>query len=361
MRAWNIVGGIGLGAVAVGLVVLAGADADAAGARKRRVAKIRSVTAPLGLQGTIGAGSEVVVPFVLADRRGRPSDIEVQFGTDLSGNGVIEDDEFFAATENITDPRNTRKNRKPQEYASSRKSGRANAWVWSSLSDLGTNRFPSLEVERTPEGRVLEDPDNPGSPVYKEQQPGVAIRMRARRGRRKPRVSDWVRSAAFALDNAPPPSMTIDVAEPRPDGSVLLDWTAIHPDSEDHNGNGVLDTLQGEDRNQDGIGDFAPVSVYFDYFVLTAENDLPPPTTEYGFDPGWMPCTHLEGVGDPDDGVDSSPVGRPYIFAWDASEDLGPGASAWVVFRARPSDQKRVPGDFTLWDLPILVETQAQE
>src|SRR5205814_2515589 len=104
------------------------------------------------------------------------------------------------------------------------------------------------------------------------------VRMRAftlaKRGRVRvagPRVT----SKAFDLDSTGRPSMTIDrvsAAAAKPT-TVLVDWTAFHPDSEDLNGNGVLDVAAGEDKNGNGVLDVPRCAVAFDWHLLRAGED----------------------------------------------------------------------------------------
>ena len=57
------------------------------------------------------------------------------------------------------------------------------------------------------------------------------------------------------------------------DETVLVRWTAFDPDSEDANGNGLLDVEAGEDANQDGDLDDERVAVAFDYHRIEAGED----------------------------------------------------------------------------------------
>ena len=72
------------------LVVLAAQHADAGKrTRPRRVSVVAQ--APLGLQGSAGHGATVVIPFQLQYRNRRLVTVEVEWGRDLDGDGVIAD------------------------------------------------------------------------------------------------------------------------------------------------------------------------------------------------------------------------------------------------------------------------------
>src|SRR5688500_4009746 len=90
-------------AAAVGAGLASGA-AEAAKKKPRRPAVV-AATAPMGVQGTSGSGSNVQLVFMLFDARKRSSDVEVQFGVDRNGDGHVTEDEFRRATEDRLDER----------------------------------------------------------------------------------------------------------------------------------------------------------------------------------------------------------------------------------------------------------------
>ncbi len=347
-------------ATTIGLLA-GGGDAYAARRNKKKVkpAEVRSMQTPLGLQGKRGAGNNVVTPFSLLDRSRRKSDVEAQYGYDVNGDGIIADgtdpglpSEYFDATEDRRDARNTRKNKKPQLFSTAGDIGSSHAFVWNSGADIQSAHFPTLQILFTPQGRPVPDPNNPGSFLFDEAQAGVKIRVRAK-AKRGGATSAWSYSDAFALNNNTPPSMTIDEVVPNEtslptasDEVVEFLWTAFDDDSEDKNGNGVLDPLDLEDVNGNGVLDPEFVSVAFDYWRVPEGTD---PTTLTADELAvliWQPCTRAAGFGDPDDGVPSAPegVGIQHTFAWDSLTDVGT-VNARFILRAKPFDEKKESGE----------------
>jgi hypothetical protein len=347
-----------------------------------------AVDTPTGLQGVAGAGASVVLPFRLFDRRRRRSDVEVQYGWDLNGDGLITDgtergadrrrlgcpNEWRTATEDRLDPRDTRGNRAPRLYESGVDDGAANAYVWRTMADLPRGGvFLSDEIAIDVHGRPVPDPDNPGSflaatgPDGAAMFAGVKLRVRAfRRGHGRRAFTGWVVTRSFDVDDDSHPSMTIDAvandaASPR---TVLVNWTAFDADSEDFNGDGRLDVDQAEDLDSDGVLDDERVGVAFDFHRLGVDEDPASMTDAQLAVVTWSPCTRMAGVGDTDSldarpgapipttgdlaGVASapSPVGRQWLFAWDSAKDVGATSGSFIL-RATPFDQKRRRGERT--------------
>src|SRR6185295_9774223 len=133
----------------------------------------------------------------------------------------------------------------------------------------------------------------------------------------------------------------------------LIHWTVFDPDSEDLNGDGILQIPQGEDISGDGVLQAEQVGVAFDYHRVTASENPATMTPAQIAALSWLPCTRAKGVGDTDSldsrpanpiptsgdlaGVASAPpgVGRHWVFAWDSVADVGT-VYARFVFRARP-------------------------
>jgi len=350
-----------IGGVAIASLVFASAGDALAKARKkkRKPAAISRIEAPLGLAGTRGSGSEVVVPFTLVDKSRRRTNVEAEFGFDRNDDGAITEDEYRPASENRIDPRNTRSNRKGT-YSTAANIGAAQAFVWSSLLDMGTGNFPTLEIEHTAQGRVVEDPNNPGQPKFRDVQPGVRVRLRATGKRVK--KAEWSVTDAFAINNNNVPWITIDGIVPNAtsnptasDETVEVVWTAYDIDSEDANGNSVLDILEGEDTDQDGEADFENVSVAFDWHRVAAGEDPATMSDEELAGLNWFPCTRDESVGHTDTGVPSSPVGRQYTFAWASDIDVGTVHDHFIL-RVRPFDAKREHGEYVYQRQPFLLD-----
>lgn len=307
------------------------------GRRAKSLPRITRIATPLGLQGAAGAGEGVVIPFNLADRRSRTAGVEAEFGFDADADGVVDDREFRPATLVRIDPRDTSLaipwKRRGTPFRTAPGTGRSNALVWISTLDLGRSTFLSSQPVLLDGKREAEDPDNPGHPIFDSTGGGIVFRIRTVHGRK--RASDWVTTGPFDVDNDTAPSLTFDavtIGDP-----VLLQWTAIDADSEDLNGNGTFDLLEGEDVDGDGVFDGEPLVVAFDFHVLAAGEDPTRLTETARAALDWQPCTRAAGLGDPDDGVPSSPVGRQYTFAWDAAADAV-GVGEAVLLRARAVD-----------------------
>jgi hypothetical protein len=387
--------GVTLGVVTAVTALTFLSSQELAFARATRVAVVQRIESPLGLQGTRGAGGNVGVIFNLVDEARRKTDVEVQYGIDYNADGDITDDEYRIATEDRLDSRNTRKNKAPQLFTTAGDIGAAQQYVWKSLSDVGTARLLTLEYALDPTGRPKPDPDNPGSflfatgpdgvtPIF----PGVKVRVRAFRvqkdpitGQKKKIYGDWTVSDSFGLNNNNPPSMTIDSVESNgvsvptaSDEVVKINWTAYDPDSEDLNGNGIMDVADGEDIDGDGKLDCERIGVAFDYHRLGASENPATMTADQIAALSWLPCTRKQGVGDtdsldvrpgipvpetdgPNSGVCSAPpgVGRRWVFAWDSVTDVGT-VYAKFIFRARPFDQKRENGAYTFMKSPVQLE-----
>lgn len=338
-------------------------EADARTRARPRVkpAKILEVITPLGLQGSAGSGASVSIPFRVRDRSFRQTDIEMQYGYDRNGDGFVTDDEYRPATEARLDSRDTRANRAPQLFTTSADAGSTHGIVWRSDVDLGDSRvIEGREYLLDASGRVIRDPLDPSQPAFGYDNPGVLIRLRAVSvsGRKGP----WVATAnGFSVDENHRPSMTIDSANPAEDAPTVfrIGWTAYDPDSEDRNGNGALDILDGEDVNANGVLDVAPVGVAFDWHWVDVQagenpdamNDAQLATLV------WLPCTQDPAHGDdaslvtqpgsaPVGGVASAPpgVGRSYVFAWDSDEDVGQIHGRFLL-RATPFDAQRDHGE----------------
>ena len=391
---WNLKKmGIGGAAVAAAASVAALSGTPSAwAAPRKKVALVDRVETPAGLQGTQGTGADIGVIFVLIDESRRRTDVEVQYGIDLNGDGFVTEDEFRPATENRAHLENTRKNKKPQLFTTSGDIGAVQNYVWRSTADIESGRFTELEYKFTANGRPIPDPNTDDGFLFADTRSGVVVRVRAVRPSRnrkgsRTQVGDWAYSEAFSINNNNPPSMRIDAVLPNSvsvptasDENVLIEWTAFDPDSEDKNGNGVLDVDQGEDRNNNLVLDDERVAVAFDYHRVEAGEDPAAMSPAQLEALSWLPATRAAGVGDGDSfagngtladgtpivngplgtsagGVGSAipGVGRPYTFAWDSVTDVGTVYAQFIV-RARPFDAKREHGDFVYYNTPFTLD-----
>lgn len=346
-------------AVAFVAIVATGATAGPAGQGRRgrlpSPAEIASVAAPLGTQGRAGAGDDVVIPFRIIDSTRFLAGVEAQYGIDRNGDGTITDGEYLPARENRLDPRNTRRNQNPQLFTTAAAPGATHAFVWRSGADLPLGRFCTSDYVVTPQGRLVPDPDHPGQFLHSPVAAGVRVRLRATKsigGRTF--VGPWVTSDAFSLQNATPPSLRVTAIEPSADKgadglskSITIRWTGIHPDSEDFDGDGVLDFANGEDRDGDGVLDTRRLGVSFDSHPVRA-GENPSKMTRLQLESlDWHPCPRLAGAGD-DDSVSGTPVGRavsgtpdglPWTFVWDAENDGHAQGKGPYILRARVVDE----------------------
>lgn len=359
-RTARIAGALGVGMTLGAVGFLVAADAALAGPKEAKKAKRAAVVGraelPLGLQGLRGAGGNVVVPFTLVDPTRRATDVEVQYGIDRNSDGTISEDEYVPATEDRLDPRNTRRNRKPQLWVTAGDIGATHAFVWRSTQDVQTDRHETLLYRYTDQGRLIPDPANPGEFLFDDAQAGVRVRIRAVRGAGKSRLTgDWVVTDAFSLNNNTQPAMTIDEIVTNDSGTasdenIEIRWTAVDPDSEDANDNGRFDA--GEDANGNGVFDQEQLGVAFDYYRLQP-GDTPASLTddELAALP-WKSCTRASGLGDTDSfretgasKVYGTPNGRQWTFVWNSVADVGTVRDQFIL-RARPVDQKRETGSF---------------
>lgn len=362
---------------ATALVLVAATSHPAEAKRqKRKVARNLSVVAitPLGLQGTAGAGDRTVLPFVLLDRASRRVDVEVEYGIDRDGDGVVADgtedglpSEYRPATHLRRDLRDTGRVKQRADgsatvtYRPSR-AGATHAFVWDNLSDLGRDRvLAGAQLQRDETGRVLRDPFDPAQPLFTDELAGVVLRVRAvRRGGKRERT-EWAYTEPFSVDSSRAPSATVDEVLSMDAGAGLAEiaWTAYDDDSEDLNGNGELDLLDLEDADGDGQLDVAPVAVAFDYHRLADGAPVPRSVLELET-LDWYPCTRADGLGDPDTGLPTAPegVGRAATFVWDLGTDLGSPefAAGRYLVRAVPYDATGKNGDPAYHLEPLVIE-----
>lgn len=354
--------------------LLAASDDAMAGpkqAKGKKAAVVGRAETPLGLQGIRGAGENVVVPFTLVDKTRADTDVEVEFGIDVNADGTIDSAEYRPATEDRLDSRNTRRNRKPQKFVTAGDIGASHAYVWKSTVDIQTGRYETQLYQYDDQGRAIPDPDNPGSFLFATAQAGVQMRIRAVRGKGAGRlVGSWVETKAFSLNNNSTPQMSIDAVLPNAtstpaasDENVLVQWTAADPDSEDLNGNNVLDPLDGEDLNGDGVLQQEYVGVAFDWYRLGPGEDPSTMTDEQLAELVWNKCTRAVGVGDTDSlnepdptkKIYGTPNGKSWTFAWNSVADVGTVKDRFIL-RAQIADQKYEQGAHVYLRTPFTLD-----
>lgn len=359
------------GASLAAALVCVEAPASAKGKGRQRPVIVKVLT-PLGLQGRVGAGTNIGIPFTVSDRSGKPTDVQMEFGRDRNADGTISEDEFLTATEDRLDVRDTRANKAPQLFPTSAGDGAANLIVWRSSDDVGVERILATEFLLSLQGRRIPDPERPGEFLLAEGPGGtpllggVQIRMRTavrRAGHgRKARFTfgPWLTTERFMLDNTAKPSM--EIVSVTAGAPVLVAWRAFSADTEDFDGDGILEVFDGEDLNGNGRLDGDRMGVAFDWHRLApGENPAAMSDTQLAA-LAWSPCTRLFGAGDPDSldarpgvpvpttgdlaGVPSAAPGRtpsPLTFAWDAVRDAGSAPGSFIL-RGTPFCQHRNVG-----------------
>ncbi len=349
MRLARMVTFVAVGAALCGVLASAARARRGRGHRRPRVDV--QVTTP------VGASYDVVLPVRLGSKASRSVQLEVTWGVDRNWDGRISDDEYLWAWRDDRHPADTAvvtegRRRRHVSYPTGGAAGAQHAFVWDSSTDVGRGRFTEWRFQHTPTGRRIPDPDSPGSFLIEEASGPLQLRVRALSRRGRP-ISDWATTEPFELDNWRPPSLAIDDVAAQ-DGLTRIAWTVRHPESEDANGNGVLDVELGEDRDMDGTLGDAPVAVFFDYHPVYENEDL---VAIAAMSPGeldrldWGSCTRAEDVGDTDalpGGVATAPDGRSYVFAWDHTKDqLHPTLP--VILRGRTMDERHVESAFAYW------------
>jgi len=330
-------------ALTAGALALNGTDALAISRKKlkKRLASILKADAPMGVRRKNPA---VILPFVLENNRKKLVTIQVQYGYDHDDDGIIADgtdpalpSEYIDAAQNRDDTRDTSKRHRPLRYRAGIPPGVGHAYSWNAALDLpGTLADAQGRLLTTDQGRPIPDPNQPEDFLRQTGETGVRYRLRSTAGHGRRKVaSDWVYSDRFTINNNALPSTSMfSVVE----GDVVtIDWIAFDADSEDANGNGVLDILAGEDADQDGDLDRSFVSIAFDFHRLEVGED-PSAMTQAELDRlQWIECTRSDDQGDSNVGVESTPLGTPHVFAWDYLQDpTAPGDR--VILRARGFD-----------------------
>lgn len=335
----GIVLGVAAAVVAGGLSLHA-ADAYARTKKQaaRQLASIIRQEAPLGLRRHNAA---VIVPFMLQNNKRKYAVVDVEYGWDRNGDGIIADgtvdglpSEYSPCTHNRRDTRDTSAPGRKLRYRAGVPPGTAHAFSWNADADLPGVYLESQGLYVTAgDGRLVQDPNSPEDFLRQSGETGVKLRLRTQSGSGRRKVkSAWSYTAAFSVNNNEAPSARFDMVVGG--DQVIVDWVGFDADSEDTNGDGLFDLLGGEDRDQDGVFDQSFMSVAFDYSILAEGEDPTGATDAQLAQRVWLPCTPDEGVGDPVSGLTTTPDGTSHVFAWDWKKDpTVPGAQVLLRFR----------------------------
>lgn len=348
-------------AVTVGTLAVSAADSVAASKRqlKRRLATVIRAEAPLGVRR---ASDAVILPFTLVAGKGKQSVVEIEFGFDRDGDGVIatgldgRDSEYLPCTHNRADPRDTSSRDRPLRYKIGVPPGIGHAFSWNAAGDLPSRLLDVQgDLVTTDEGRPLVDPTSPEDLLRTSGHSGVRIRYRTLKGGKRAGVrSDWVYTSAFTVNNNQLPELELDGVTVG--DFVQIAWTGFDADSEDANGNGQLDILEGEDRNLDGTFDTSTMSVAFDYHFEEIGEDLSNLTPAELANLRWLPCTIDRDAGDDNRDQTTSPVGTSYTAAWNWRADPLV-TDRPILIRARAFDGFEHTS-YVYWTTPIVIPSQ---
>ena len=343
-------------AVTAGTLVMQADPSIAASKRqlRRRLASVVRAEAPLGVRR---GNDAVILPFTLAAGKGRRSIVQVEYGYDRNGDGLVSTgdgdlaSEYMPCTHNRKDPRDTASSDRPLRFKIGVPPGISHAFSWNSVADLSGQYIDALgQFVTTDEGRQVIDPNFPEDFLRTNGQHGVRIRYRTLKGGRRSGVrSDWVYTASFTVNNNALPTLAlqaVDIGD-----TVGIFWTGTDADSEDTNGDGVLDILGGEDRDGDGELDGADMSVAFDYHFQEGDEDLSNLTPEELAGLRWLPCTidSTDGAGNLN--LPTTPNGRTHSTAWDwQSDPTLEGAP--IILRSRGFDGQEHT-QYIYWTAPF--------
>ncbi|MHC4820788.1 MAG: hypothetical protein ACYTDX_03590, partial [Planctomycetota bacterium] len=187
-----------------------GVDAPTRSSLLGGLTTVQKLETPLGLTGARGSGADVFVSYNLRDREYNPVDIQVEYGYDVDGDGVItgsegepsETDEYFLAT----DTPNAGDGLLGLSTATGK--GADHLFVWQSVQDLTGARFVTQDFTWTSTGRAVIGSD--GEPVFGNT-PGLRMRMRANdNAGSDSRWGPWKVTKAFDLNNNNQPEVVID-------------------------------------------------------------------------------------------------------------------------------------------------------
>ena len=316
-----------------------GVDRPPAGYRLGNVPTVFKLQTPLGLAGSRGSGPDVFVALNLKDREFNQSDVQMEFGYDVNGDGQITPslgdptttDEFFPCSPAL-DPFG-----KPVSGESligldtaGGKAGADHLFVWRSSTDVPGARFVTLDYDYSDQGRPQNGSD--GLPLFVNT-PGIKLRARANDGGGDPsRWGPWNTTVAFDLNNNNQPTVNID--ETIGLFGVSPNATGIAADE-----NVVLNL-----RFTDNDSDLMAVSV--DWAQVPEAAFLGDPNVVAALQ--WFPATTFAGTADTN--LPSSPgAGTPATYSWDSVADAGT-VNGRFILRATPFDAKSELGPTATMD-----------
>jgi len=304
---------------------------------------------PAGLQGTRGVDPDhgwVGILYSLQDREYDWCNVAVEYGHDQNGDGLITDgtddgfgnptpNEFAPATAAPqTDTDGTRVHDGVEHLNSSPGAGALHAFVWDSVTDIGTGRSLTQDYVYTEDGRVDTDPVT--GDIRFEVFPGVIIRVRPSTGNV---TGSWVKSGAMSVNNNNAPSVLISGVDIPPEGAadgtvnedVVINWTAIDPDSD-------------------------TITITVDISVLEDDTSYLGLSDEELADLPWVPATASEATGEGTFQLSSTPnPGVAHKYGWDSLLDKQQQRIP-VLVRMRPLDGKREQGEWVYADAHISLD-----
>ena len=290
---------------------------------------VQELETPIGLAGSRGSGADVFVSLNLRDREYNPCSIQVEYGYDVDGDGVIAGSDGDPATTDeyfeCTPAANPGDGMTALDSASGR--GADHLFIWASGHDLAGIRLVTQDYDYTEQGRLKIGSD--GQPLFGNT-PGTRLRVRANDdGGANGRWGPWKVGDPFDLNNNSQPALVIeavglDGATPNATGAaadenVVLNFRIIDADAN-----------AGTDLN----------AVAVDYAPVAPGADLSDPAVVDAL--AWLPATTAAGT--PDTGLLSEVApGALNTWTWDSVADVGTVNGDYIL-RITPFDSKQERG-----------------
>ncbi|HEU4394485.1 MAG TPA: kelch repeat-containing protein, partial [Planctomycetota bacterium] len=310
-----------------------GVDRPPAGYELGNVPTVFKLQTPLGLSGTRGSGPDVFVALNLKDREFNRSDVQMEYGYDVNGDGQITPspgdptttDEFFPCTRNP----NLGESLVGMDTAGG-KAGADHLFVWNSVADVPGARFVTLDYDYSPQGRPQNGSD--GLPLFVNT-PGIKLRARANDGGGDPsRWGPWNTTVAFDLNNNSQPTVNID---------ETIGLFGVTPNA---TGTAADENVVLNLRFSDNDSDLMAVSV--DWAQVPEAAFLGDPNVVAALQ--WFPATTFAGTADTN--LPSSPgLGTAATYSWDSVADAGT-VNGRFILRATPFDAKSELGPTVTMD-----------